>query len=62
MTDKNQETDDQQQRPTLIKATFYITPEHDTKLEEYKLKLRRQGEKVDKSELVRRAIDLLVKE
>ncbi len=45
----------------LIKATFYLTPEHEAALEELKLKLRKTtGERTDKSELVRRAIDLLV--
>lgn len=45
----------------LIKATFYLTPEHESALEELKLKLRKTtGERTDKSELVRRAIDLLV--
>jgi len=45
----------------LIKATFYLTPEHEEALEELKLKLRKTtGERTDKSELVRRAIDLLV--
>lgn len=43
----------------LVKATFYLTPENIIALEELKLKLRKQGAKVDKSELVRRAIDLL---
>ncbi len=45
----------------LIKATFYLTPEHVTALEELKLKLLKEtGERVDKSALIRRAIDLLV--
>jgi hypothetical protein len=45
----------------LIKATFYLTPEHEAALEELRFKLRRTtGERTDKSELVRRAIDLLV--
>ena len=46
----------------LVKATFYLTPAHVIALEELRLKLRKQGEKVDKSELVRRAIDLLVQQ
>lgn len=48
------------EKSPYIKATYYITPEHALKLDEYRLKLARQGEKVDKSELIRRAIDLLV--
>lgn len=46
----------------LVKATFYLTPAHVIALEELKLKLRKQGEKADKSELVRRAIDLLIEQ
>jgi cytoplasmic iron level regulating protein YaaA (DUF328/UPF0246 family) len=47
----------------LVKATFYLTPDHVTALEELKLKLRKKnGERVDKSELVRRAIDILVQQ
>ena len=46
-----------------VKATFYLTLEHVVALEEFRLKeLKETGEKVDKSELVRRAIDLLVKQ
>jgi hypothetical protein len=45
----------------LIKATFYLTPDHVTALEEIQLKIRKEsGARVDKSELIRRAIDLLV--
>ena len=47
----------------LVKATFYLTPENITSLEELKLReLKETGERVDKSELVRRAIDLLVEQ
>jgi hypothetical protein len=46
----------------LVKATFYITPDQVIALEELKLKLRKQGEKADKSELIRRAIDLLIEQ
>jgi hypothetical protein len=45
----------------LIKSTFYLSHEHIMQLEEFRLKLKKRGERVDKSELVRRAIDLLVK-
>ena len=56
----NQDTSTLVKQP-LIKATFYLTPEHESALEELKLKLRKTtGERTDKSELVRRAIDLLV--
>lgn len=47
-------------RQQVIKATFYLSTEHVTQLEEYRLKLMKRGERVDKSELVRRAIDMLV--
>lgn len=46
----------------LVKATFYITQTQVIALEELKLKLRKQGEKADKSELIRRAIDLLIEQ
>lgn len=48
--------------PPLIKATFYLTEEHVTMLEELKLRHRRTGAKVDKSTLVRMAIELLAKQ
>lgn len=44
----------------LVKATFYITQAQVIALEELRLERRRQGEKTDKSELVRQAIDLLI--
>ncbi len=45
---------------SLVKATFYLTSDHITALEEIKLMhLKERGERVDKSELVRRAINLL---
>jgi hypothetical protein len=56
------EDDEGTQKPKYVKATFYITPDHALQLEEYRLKLARQGEKVDKSELIRRAIELLVRQ
>lgn len=43
----------------LIKATFYLTQEHIMKLERIRLKRKQNGIKVDKSALVREAIDLL---
>lgn len=46
----------------LVKATFYITQAQVIALEELKLKLRKQGKKADKSELIRRAIDLLIEQ
>jgi hypothetical protein len=43
----------------LIKATFYLTQEHIMKLERIRLKRKQNGIKVDKSALVREAIELL---
>jgi hypothetical protein len=45
--------------PALIKGTYYITPEHDLKLERIRLARKRKGKKIDKSALIREAIDLL---
>jgi hypothetical protein len=43
-----------------VKATFYLNPEQVVALEELRLKhFKETGDKVDKSELVRKAIDLL---
>lgn len=44
----------------LMKATYYIWPEQDMKLETIRLARRRRGEKVDKSALIREAIDKLL--
>src|SRR4051812_41996804 len=44
---------------SLIKVTLYLTPEQNLKLETIRLERKRKGEKVDKSELVREAIDRL---
>lgn len=44
----------------FIKATYYITPGQSMKLEQIRLARRIKGEKVDKSELIREAIDKLV--
>lgn len=44
----------------LVKATFYLAQKHILALEELRLKLmKRKGQRVDKSELVREAIELL---
>jgi hypothetical protein len=43
----------------LIKATFYLRQEHIMKLERIRLKRKQNGIKIDKSALVREAIDLL---
>lgn len=49
--------------PGLVKATFYLAPEDIIALEELQLKIRkREGRKANKSELMREAIALLVKE
>jgi hypothetical protein len=43
----------------LMKATYSLTPEQDLKLERMRLARRQQGVKVDKSALIREAIDQL---
>jgi hypothetical protein len=43
----------------FMKATYYITPEQDMKLERLRLARKERGEKVDKSALIREAIDSL---
>lgn len=43
----------------LVKATFYLTPGQVMKLEQLRLTRRQQGQKIDKSALVREAIDAL---
>ena len=42
-----------------FKATYYITPDHDMKLEQIRMARRRKGIRVDKSALIREAINLL---
>jgi hypothetical protein len=42
----------------LTKATFYLTQQHIMKLERIRLERKQAGRKVDKSALVREAIDL----
>ncbi len=44
----------------FMKATYYITPEQDLKLEHIRLAQRQRGVKVDKSALIREAIDQLL--
>lgn len=49
--------------PGLVKATFYLSPDDVIALEELQLAIRkRTGRKANKSELMREAIALLVKE
>ena len=49
--------------PGLVKATFYLAPDDIIALEELQLQIRkRTGRKANKSELMREAIALLVKE
>ncbi|GEM_PF-1504292 len=49
--------------PGLVKATFYLAPDDVIALEELQLQIRkRTGRKANKSELMREAIALLVKE
>jgi tartrate dehydratase alpha subunit/fumarate hydratase class I-like protein len=43
----------------LVKATFYLTQDHIMKLERIKLARKQKGKRIDKSALVREAIDLL---
>ena len=45
--------------PPMVKATFYLTPELVLKLEQLRFDRLRRGERVDKSALVREAIDRL---
>jgi len=47
-------------KQNLIKATYYIRPEQDLRLEQIRLQRRLKGEKIDKSTLVRKAIDKLI--
>jgi hypothetical protein len=43
----------------LVKVTFYLTPDHSLKLDQIRLARKSRGEKVDRSGLVREAIELL---
>lgn len=61
-TPKSQKSSEES-APGLVKATFYLSPDDVIALEELQLKIRkRTGRKVNKSELIREAIALLVKE
>lgn len=52
---------EREERP-YVKATFYLLPEHEIAIEEIRLQLRRGGDRdIDKSMLVREAIELLGK-
>ena len=43
----------------LVKATFYLSEEHLMKLEHLRLERRQHGQRIDKSALIREAIDLI---
>lgn len=47
------------EKQKLIKASYYISEDDDWKLEQIRIKRRRQGVKIDKSALIREAIGLL---
>src|SRR5437763_8805821 len=49
-------------KPAYMKATYFITVEQDRKLERLRLARRGQGESIDKSALIREAIDRLAEE
>ena len=55
----HQDTNRQTNKSEFMKATYYITPEQDMKLERLRLARREHGMKVDKSALIREAIDQL---
>lgn len=56
-------TNPEESAPGLVKATFYLAPDDVIALEELQLRIRkREGRKANKSELMREAIALLVKE
>ena len=46
-----------EQTSELVKATFYLKPDQVLKLEQLRLERRQRGQKIDKSALVREAID-----
>jgi hypothetical protein len=50
---------DDKVKEELVKATFYLTQDHIMKLERIRLAQKQKGKRVDKSALVREAIDLL---
>jgi hypothetical protein len=45
--------------PPMVKATFYLTPELVLKLEQIRFDRLQRGERIDKSALVREAIERL---
>jgi hypothetical protein len=56
-------TNSEEAVPGLVKATFYLAPDDVIALEELQLQIRkRTGRKANKSELMREAIALLMKE
>lgn len=59
----NQQDDTQSnQQDDLERATFYIRPDQNITLEELRIKLRKLNIKSNKSEIVRKAIDLLAEQ
>jgi uncharacterized protein YndB with AHSA1/START domain len=54
-----QKTVKENEKPKLIKVTFYLNREDNVKLESVKFKLKEQGEDKNKSELIQEAIGLL---
>src|SRR6266487_5986455 len=60
----SQDTSEQGNQATgkaeFMKATYYITPEQDMKLERIRLARRQRGIRVDKSALIREAIEYLL--
>jgi hypothetical protein len=50
---------DDKVKEELVKATFYLTQDHIMKLERIRLVRKQKGKRIDKSALVREAIDLL---
>ncbi|SRR6266516_5007562 len=60
----NQDTSEQVNQDAgkveFMKATYYITPEQDMKLERIRLARRQRGIRVDKSALIREAIEYLL--
>jgi DNA-binding TFAR19-related protein (PDSD5 family) len=49
-------------KTVFMKATYYITPEQDLKLDRVRLARKTLGEKIDKSGLIRELIDMLVEQ
>ena len=59
----NLSVDQQDGKPAshLVKATFYLTPELVLKLEQIRYERLQQGERIDKSALVREALEQLTR-